>query len=371
MSSFSIANRLLPSRMRGVLFRHRPEDIWVSSKIPVPKLNEFIPPGTEASASASDRAIIWVKYAGVNRADIMQRDMKYPPPAHACDRLGLEVSGELVALGNETPDALVPPVGSDVMALVDGGAYAEFVSVCANHVLPIPRFRDLENDDQKFQLAAAIPEAYTTAYQLVRKLANVQPDDRVLVLAASSSVGLAAIELCRKLCKCETVVGVCSNSKVAYPAAAGATTVVGYLPEEAYRKYMETQYNSFFSVILDCVGGSSFNLLQKVASVDARWVMYGSLGTVRLASRVSIAPMLEKRITIMWTTLRSRSDAYKTELVRDMYAEVAPLFSLGVLSHPRIDSSYNLEDVALAHDKMRANQNAGKMVLKVRDYLVF
>lgn len=263
--------------------------------------------------------------------------------------MGLECSGYLIEEGEIN-------LSKRVMAIVPGGGYGEYVAVKKNHVIPVPESIDLTD-------AAAIPEAWITAYQLC-KIADIKKDDFVLIHAAASGVGTALIQLIN-LYKGNSICIVSNNEKLHLCQQLGQGSVHGMLRKELNRinSINNVTDHKNCSVIFDCVGASEFNHNIEAAALDCRWVCYGFLGGSKLAE-FDMAKLMSKRINMFYTTLRNRTDDYKAELTKNFIEEILPKFASKELSTV-IDTVYEgVENIKAAHHKMEHNLNKGKLIVK-------
>ncbi|MGI4840357.1 MAG: zinc-binding dehydrogenase [Janthinobacterium lividum] len=293
---------------------------------------------------------IRVAAAGLNRADLLQRAGHYPPPPGASDILGLECSGIIAEVGPGSSWQ----VGDRVCTLLAGGGMAEEVVVDGRHVLPVPEGVSLID-------AAAIPEVYATVWLNLFQLAALKPGEKVLLHAGASGIGSAAIQLCKAFGN-PTWVSVGSAERLAYCEALGAQGgVVRSVDLEALRDLGP------FDVILDPVGGNYAELNIQVAALDARWVMIGLMGGTK--AQVDLGAVLGKRIHLLGSTLRSRSDQFKADLLSDLGQHVWPLFTEGRLS-PQVVRTFPIVDAETAFDELAGNQISGKVVLIVDETLI-
>lgn len=293
---------------------------------------------------------IRVAAAGLNRADLLQRSGHYPPPPGASDILGLECSGIIAEVGPGSSWQ----VGDRVCTLLAGGGMAEEVVVDGRHVLPVPEGVSLID-------AAAIPEVYSTVWLNLFQLAALKPGEKVLLHAGASGIGSAAIQLCKAFGN-PTWVSVGSAERLAYCEALGAQGgVVRSIDLEALRDLGP------FDVILDPVGGNYAELNIQVAALDARWVMIGLMGGTK--AQVDLGAVLGKRIHLLGSTLRSRSDQFKADLLSDLGQHVWPLFTEGRLS-PQVVRTFPIADAETAFDELAGNQISGKVVLIVDETLI-
>ena len=296
---------------------------------------------------------ITVKAAGVNRADILQRMGQYPPPPGASEIMGLEVSGEVVAVGEKVSDF---NIGDRVMALLAGGGYAEYAVVDQGSVMPIP-------DNMDFLQAAGIVEVYLTAYQAMFLLGNLKAGETVLIHAGASGVGTAAIQMAKEK-EAKVIVTAGTDEKIDFCKKLGADVGINYKTDSNFDELvLEYTNNKGADLIIDFIGADYMSRNINAAGVDGRIVMLAFMSGAK-ADGVNLAKILTKRITFMGSTLRSRTDQYKTNLVQGFQKDFLHLFDQGKLK-PIIDSTYSWEKVGEAHQRMEQNLNMGKIILKV------
>lgn len=293
---------------------------------------------------------IRVAAAGLNRADLLQRAGLYPPPPGASHVLGLECSGVISEVGAGSSWQ----VGDRVCALLAGGGMAEEVVVDARHVLPAPEGLSLVE-------AAALPEVYSTAWLNLFQLAGLKPGEKVLLHAGASGVGSAAIQLCKAFgSPCWVSVG--SAERLAYCEELGAQGgVVRTDGIEGLRDFGP------FDVILDPVGGNYAALDLKLLALDGRWVLIGLMGGRE--AQLDLAQVLGKRVQLLGSTLRSRSDQFKADLFSDLSQHVWQLFTEGRLS-PQLAKTFPIKDAEAAFEALASNQISGKLVLVIDETLV-
>ena len=292
----------------------------------------------------SSECIVNIHATAVNRADTLQRKGLYPPPPNETEILGLEMAGKL---GDRR-----------VMSLLAGGGNAECVAVDEALLMDIP-------PNLSFEQAAAIPETWLTAYQLLFLVADAQPGERILIHACGSGVGVAATQLAVRCGM--TVYGTAgTEAKLETCRRLGAQLAVSYKDKGGFAPaVLSASDGAGVDIILDCVGGSHAAQNVAVMGMDARWVVYGLMGGPRLPADLPIlAKLLQKRASIHTSTLRSRSLSYKRELTRRFAAHALPLFASGDYV-PLIDATFPLDEVQAAHDHMESNANTGKIVLAV------
>lgn len=292
---------------------------------------------------------IQVAAAGLNRADLLQKAGLYPPPPGASQVLGLECSGVISEVGAGSSWQ----VGDRVCALLAGGGMAEEVVVDGRHVLPVPEGVSLIE-------AAALPEVYATVWLNVFQLAALKPGEKVLLHAGASGIGSAAIQLCKAFGNpCWVSVG--SAERLAYCEALGAQGGVVRTDDlEGLRDLGP------FDVILDPVGGNYSALNLKLIALDGRWVLIGLMGGRE--AKLDLAQVLGKRVQLLGSTLRSRDDQFKADLLSDLGQQVWPLFAEGRLS-PQLAKAFAVKDAEAAFAELGSNTVAGKLVLVIDESL--
>lgn len=305
-----------------------------------------------APTLGADAVLVDVHATAVNRADLLQRRGFYPPPPGESEILGLEAAGVVAAVG--TGVTRVRP-GDRVCGLLAGGGYAEQVVVHESMALPIPAGLD-------FVQAAAIPEAFYTAFVNIVQEASLARGERVLVHAGASGVGTAAIQLV-KARGAVAYVTAGTDDKIARCLALGAEAGINYKTESFADRIAVLTGKQGVDVILDCVGGSY--LEGNVASLRprGRLVVIGLMGGTK--AEVNLGLLVSRRLRIVGSVLRMRSLAEKIAITEAFAAEVLPLFRNGTLK-PIVDRVFPIADAAAAHDYVAANQNFGKVVLTVR-----
>ncbi len=288
---------------------------------------------------------IKVAAAGLNRADLLQRNGLYPPPPGVTEVLGLECAGVVVEAGAGSRWR----VGDRVCALLAGGGMAEEVVVDARHALAVPEGLGLIE-------AAALPEVYATAWLNLFQLARLQPGEKVLLHAGASGVGSAGIQLCKAFGS-PVWVSVGSRERLDYCEALGAEGgVIRGDTLDGLRDFAP------FDVILDPVGASYGELNLKLLNQDGRWVVIGLMGGRK--AQLDLALLLGKRIQMIGSTLRNRDAEFKAQLMAELEQFVWPLFAEGRLK-PQLERSYPIEDAAAAFEALASNEVRGKLVLVV------
>lgn len=301
---------------------------------------------------ASHDILIEVKAAGLNRADLLQRQGKYPPPKGASPLLGLEVAG-IVAETSEKVSRWQK--GDRVFGLLSGGGYAGFACMHEEMAMAIP-------ENLSFEEAAAIPEVFLTAWQALVWLAKIQPGEKLLVHAGASGVGTAAIQLARQL-GAEVLV-TASAPKHAVCLELGASHAIDYQHESFRDKVAELTEGKGVDVIIDFIAAPYFNDNLATLATDGRLVLLALLGGPK-ADGLNLLPVLQKRLSILGSTLRSRSQDYQRRLTAELSQFLLPLLQEGTI-RPVVDKTFPWQQVGAAHDYMEANKNKGKIVLKLQ-----
>lgn len=304
----------------------------------------------EKPVIADDECLIKVRAIGVNRADILQKQGKYPPPVGESTILGIEACGDISAISGEHANW---QVGDKVFAIVPGGAYAEYVKVKTAHLIKLP-------DNLSYVQGAAIAEVYLTAYQCLFTIADLQPKTKVLIHAGASGVGSAALQLAKSL-DCQVTVTVGNDDKVAACKALGADEALNYQQTDFVT--WAKQNKQSYDVIIDVVAGDYLNKNISVCALDSHIVMLSMLGG-RFSENVDVAKMLAKRVNIHATTLRNRSDKYKTKLIKAFTQGFYQQLELGSI-RPIVYQQFGWQKVEVAHHVMLNNENIGKLILEV------
>ncbi|MBK7539203.1 MAG: NAD(P)H-quinone oxidoreductase [Myxococcales bacterium] len=289
--------------------------------------------------------------AGLNRADLLQRRGLYPaPPGSAADVPGLELSGRVVAHG---PLAGAHPLGAPVMAIVGGGAMAGKVTLHERELLAVPAGLELI-------AAAAIPEVFLTAWDALGQ-ADLRAGQTVLVHAAASGVGTAALQLAR-ICGARPLATTRSAAKVGRVIEQGAAAQDVILLEDGrFASRVMARTGRGADVILDCVGGAYLEENLRALAPGGRLVMIGTLGGA--TGSLSIGMMLGKRAQVIGSVMRSRPLEEKMALAQRAGRELVPLFSTPGGLRPVVDRVMKMADCAAAHEVMEANDTVGKIVL--------
>ncbi|GMA49791.1 NAD(P)H quinone oxidoreductase [Alicyclobacillus contaminans] len=305
----------------------------------------------EAPQHGPNELLVRVRATALNRADLLQRRGLYPPPPGASEILGLEMAGEVVAVGSACAGW---QVGDRVFALLPGGGYAEYAAIPAEMAMRIP-------DSFRFEEAAAIPEVFLTAYLNLFWLGGLRAGQRVLVHAGASGVGTAAIQLIREA-GAVSFATAGSADKIKRCLALGAQAGWNYHDGPFAPWLKEITEGHGVDIILDFVGAPYFEQNIRSLAMDGRLMIIGTLGGVNAS--VNLGTLLSRRLQVIGTALRSRSVADKIRLTQEFAAFALPRFADGRLQ-PVIDRVFDWHEAAAAHAYMESNANVGKIVLKV------
>ncbi|QEE61979.1 NAD(P)H-quinone oxidoreductase [Salinibacterium sp. dk2585] len=292
---------------------------------------------------------IRVAAAGLNRADIAQRQGTYPSPPGAPEWPGLEVSGTVT---ETAPDVTGVRVGDRVCALLAGGGYAEEVVVHEGLTLPLPEHLDLVE-------AAALPETLCTVWSNVFMSAELQPGETLLVHGGGSGIGTTAIQMA-KLGGARVAVTAGSAEKLAACAELGADILINYREEDFVARIKEETDGAGANVILDIVGGAYAASNVRALAVDGRIMVIGNQSGV--PAEFNLAHLMVKRGRIWGTTLRARPLEQKLAIVAGVREHVWPWVAEGRL-RPLVDSTFSFAEVADAHRRMEGSAHTGKILL--------
>ncbi len=293
--------------------------------------------------------LVEVVAAGVNRADLLQRQGRYPPPPGESDVPGLEVSGRVAALG---PGVQGWAVGDEVCALLSGGGYAEAVRVPAAQLLPVPDGVDLVD-------AAALPEVVCTVWSNVFLTANLQPGEVLLVHGGSSGIGTMAIQLAREV-GARVAVTAGSAEKLEACRALGAEVLVNYREADFVEQVREATDGHGADVILDNMGAAYLGRNVDLLATAGRLVVIGMQGGTR--GELDLSVLLRKRAAVIATSLRARPASEKASIVAAVREHVWPLLATQRV-WPVVQSRHALADAAEAHRELEASAHVGKILL--------
>lgn len=297
-----------------------------------------------------DEVLVRVAAASVNRPDVLQRQGKYPPPPGASTILGLDIAGEIVAVG---PQVDRWRVGDRVCALVAGGGYAEYCAAPAAQCLPVPAgFSMIE--------AGAIPETFFTVWTNLFQRARLTVGETVLIHGGSSGIGTTAIQLAH-VNGARVFATAGSSAKCAACRDLGADLALNYHDTDFVPVVREATAGRGVNVILDMVGGSYVARNLAALAVDGRLTQIAFVGGSRV--ELDLREVMTKRLTITGSTLRPRSVAEKGAIARDLETHVWPLLARGAV-RPVIFRTFPLAEAAAAHRLLEDGNHVGKIVLR-------
>ena len=311
---------------------------------------EVLVPETRAvPRPGPDEILIKVLAAGVNRPDVSQRQGHYPPPPGASDLPGLEVAGEVAAVGS---NAKKHKPGDKVMSLVAGGGYAQYCIAQDAQAMAVPPSLSIAE-------AGAIPETLMTVWHNVFERGALKAGETLLIHGGSSGIGTMAIQLAKAF-GAKVIVTVGSKEKADACLKLGADRAINYKTEDFVAEVKAATSGAGANVILDMVGGDYIERNYAAAAVDGRVVQIAFLGGPK--ATVNFTGLMVKRLTHTGSTLRPRSNADKAAMVAAIEAKVMPLLREGRIK-PLMDSSFPLEKAADAHRRMETSEHIGKIVL--------
>jgi NADPH2:quinone reductase len=311
----------------------------------------LIPETRPVPAPGPNEILIKVAVAGVNRPDVAQRSGSYPPPPGASDLPGLEVAGEVVALG-EGASKYKP--GDRVMSLVSGGGYAQYCVAHESIAMTIPAGLSMRE-------AGATPETLMTVWHNVFERGGLKDGETLLIHGGSSGIGTMAIQLAKAF-GAKVIVTVGSKDKADACLKLGADHAINYKTQDFVAEVKALTGGTGANLILDMVGGDYIEKNYDVAAIEGRVVQIAFLGGTK--ATVNFAKLMVKRLHHTGSTLRPRSLADKAAMVSAIEARVLPLMGEGRIK-PLIDSSFPLEQAADAHRRMETSAHVGKIVLMV------
>lgn len=303
----------------------------------------------EPRVAEGNEVLVWVRAAGLNRADLLQRRGLYPPPEGYDPRIpGLEFAGEIEAVGDAVAEF---KAGDRVFGITAGEAQVELLLIDAGLIARVP-------DNLNFIEAAAVPEAFITAHDAILTQGQLKGGEALLIHAVGSGVGLAALQLAASA----TTIGT-SRTQEKLDAATDFGLDHGVLPTDGNfaEQVMAATDGKGVDVIVDLVGGAYFEQNLKVLKTKGRLMLVGLTAGAKTEFDLGLA--LRKRLTIKGTVLRGRSTEEKAEAVRSFRDEVVPLFEKGVLK-PNVDKVFAFAEISAAHEYLESNESFGKVILE-------
>ena len=298
-----------------------------------------------------DEVLIKIEAAALNRADLMQREGDYPPPPSCPEWMGLEVSGEIVDMGNEAKAKSSWKLGDKVCALLGGGGYAEYVSVKYDMCMPVPKNCSMVE-------AAAIPEAYATAYLKLFVEGHAKAGDTLLMQAGASGLASVIIPMAKAFGLRVITTVITDPEKIAH---LGADVIVDTrtesLPEVLKR---EEAAGRAVDIAIDCLGGQNLGDCLPYVKYGCRWVVIAALAGA--STTIDLKNIYKKNIRIIGSTLRSRTPEMKAEILANLVRDVFPKVEAGLIK-PTIHAVLPITEAEAAQDILYKGQNVGKVVL--------
>jgi NADPH:quinone reductase len=311
----------------------------------------LVPEERAVPAPAATEVLVRVRAAGVNRPDVMQRKGQYPPPPGAPDIPGLEIAGEVVAIGDKVKRW---KIGDKICALVSGGGYAEYCVTDEATALAVPK-------GFSFTDAAALPETFMTVWHNVFERGALKPGESVLIHGGSSGIGTTAIMLAKQF-GAKVIVTAGSPEKCEACRKLGADVAIDYNKEDFVAATKQATGGKGAELILDMIGGDYVDRNFEAAAVEGRIVQIATQKGPKVT--VDLRRLMLKRLTHTGSTLRARPVADKAAIARAVEAKVWPLLESGKL-RPVIDSTYPLDKAADAHARMETSLHVGKIMLEL------
>lgn len=302
-----------------------------------------------------DKIIVKIYAVALNRADLLQREGKYPSPKGWPNWMGLELSGEIIKMGKKAQENTNFKVGDKVCALVGGGAYAEKIAIPYQLVLPVPEGLTMEE-------ASAIPEAYVTSYLNLFEEGKLQKGQIVYIAAGASGLASAAIPMA-KAYGATVVTSVMTNEIKEKINHLNADYVIVQEKEsipEVFKKFEEEGHP--INVAMDCLAGKDMGEALSYMARGGYWVIISTLAGI--TSEIQLRPILTKGLHLVGSMLRNRSNEEKEKLLKNLQRDFFKYFKDGTIK-PSIYKVLNISQVEEAHNILLTNRNVGKVVLKI------
>lgn len=303
----------------------------------------------------ADEVLVKIEAAALNRADLMQREGDYPPPAGCPEWMGLEVAGEIVELGEQARKNSSWSKGDKVCALLGGGGYAQYVSVRYDMLMPVPKNCSMIE-------AAAIPEAFATAYLNLFIEGNIKEGNTLLMNAGASGLASVIIPMAKAF-GVRVITTVLSDEIAANIKHLGADRVVVTTKEDIALVLKEELENGHsVDVAIDCLGGEIMGKCIHYLTHGARWIMIAALAGTK--TEIDLKNIYVRNVRIIGSTLRSRTPAVKAQILAGIVRDVYPKIEAGLVK-PTIHAVLPITEAEAAHDILYQGKNIGKVVLTV------
>ena len=304
----------------------------------------------------SEEVLVEIHAAALNRADLMQREGDYPPPAGCPEWMGLEIAGVIVEMGEEAKSKSDWKIGDEVCALLGGGGYAEYVSVKYDMLMPVPSNCSMVE-------AAAIPEAFATAYLNLFIEGKIKEGNTLLMNAGASGLASVIIPMAKAV-GVRVITTVLTDEIAENIKHLNADRVVVTTKEDISAVLKEELENGHgVDVAIDCLGGEMMGKCIHFLTHGARWIMIAALAGTK--TEIDLKNIYVRNVRIIGSTLRSRTPAVKAEILASLVRDVFPKIESGEIK-PTIHAVLPIQEAEAAHDVLYKGQNVGKVVLKVR-----
>jgi len=327
--------------MRAITLKNfgGPEVLTLSNNLPQP-------------LPADEQLLVNVKAFALNRADILQRRGKYPPPAGESDILGIEIAGDIVAMGKNVSGF---GIGERVFGLVGSGAYAEYCLLDQGMAMPIP-------EKLSYVEAAAIPEAFLTAQEAIFSLGELKENEKILIHAGGSGVGSAAIQLARQMhATIFTTTG--TAAKKPKIKAFGADYILNYKEENFCDDILKLTHDEGVNVIVDFIGAKYLAQHLQILQPWGRLILVGLMGGSK--TEIDLSRIQSGRLQIKGLAMRARPLSEKRELTQRFMKKWLPLVINGTLK-PVVDHVFAFDEIRSAHEYMENNLNIGKIIVEIQ-----
>ncbi len=303
-----------------------------------------------------EEVLVEIHYAALNRADLMQREGDYPSPPGCPEWMGLEISGVIVEMGAEAQEKSNWKIGDKVCALLGGGGYAEYVAVKYDMLMPVP-------ENCSMVEAAAMPEAFATAYLNLFIEGKIQEGNTLLMNAGASGLASVIIPMAKAF-GVRVITTVLTDEIAANIAHLNADRVVVTGREDiAAVLKEELEAGRSVDVAIDCLGGEIMGKCIHYLTHGARWIMIAALAGTK--TEIDLKNIYVRNVRIIGSTLRSRTPAVKAQILADLVRDVWPKVSSGEVK-PTIHAVLPITEAEAAHDILYKGQNVGKVVLQVK-----
>ncbi|MBE6556576.1 MAG: NAD(P)H-quinone oxidoreductase [Ruminococcaceae bacterium] len=303
----------------------------------------------------SEEVLVKIEAVALNRADLMQREGDYPPPPGCPDWMGLEIAGTIVSVGEEAAEKSAWRVGDKVCALLGGGGYAEYVTVKYDMLMPIPKNCSMIE-------AAAMPEAFATAYLNLFIEGKIEEGNTLLMQAGASGLASVVIPMAKAF-GIRVITTVIDEEKVEAVRKVGADIVVNTL-KQPLKDVLKAELEAGRSVdvAIDCLGGEAMGDCLPYLTHGARWIMIAALAGTK--TQIDLKNIYVRNVRIVGSTLRSRHPSVKAQILANLVRDVWPKVEQGLVK-PTIYKVLPITEAEAAHDILYRGENIGKVVLTV------